>query len=566
MVEKGVYDEPFTHLSKALLAHKLDFHYGDEIIMENHARVEGGKLIIGQHAYSSIVIPPSLTLRSHTVKLLKQFASEAGADRLVFLKPFPTRIDGKASNLDWPNGVISADNVGEVINYLDKLYENRIHIIDKITGNNANAILCHQRTSGNEKWILLVNTDENKELYAKISIPETRKPYILDLSSGQLFTCDYTSKNDHINLDVKFYPAGSILLYFSKSISDAQPMPGYLDSGVQFVSGLHTVSMAEGWKASLLEPNVLPLNDVTLYMNGKLVLKNEPVAKAWHQHFYNAPEGTPFKAEYNFDVLNVPEGDVFAAIEVAENLDKITLNGKEITPLKSRGEMGPLNLDKSWKDINFTKVPMTGLIQQGRNTLVLEGKKSNNITGPGTHVGVKNFQDHMPTEVEVVYIVGNFSVTNENNTKFWIDGKMEIPDPKDLTSSGYPFYAGKAKFTAEFIYSKNNKNPVFLQLNGVEAACVKVFINGQYAGAKYWAPYILDISDLVQEGHNDIKVIASTTLFNLMGPNRIVNIDDQLFVGPGTFVDFPHFTEQYTLLPFGIRGASIMAANQIPLG
>ena len=319
MVERGIYDEPFTQLSKALLAHKLDFHYGDEIIMENHARVEDGKLIIGQHAYSSIVVPPSLTLRSNTVKLLKQFASEAGADRLIFLKPRPTRIDGQAAQLDWPSGVVSKDSIDEVIDYLDKLYEDRIRVIDKVTGRNAEAVLCHERTSGSDRWILLVNTEESREINANISIPGSQKPYILDLSSGELFDCKYTVDGNRINLDIKFYPAGSIVLYFTDANLEAKALPGYLDSGVQFISNPNTVAMAEDWKVSLLEPNVLPLNNVTLYMDGKLVLKNEPIAKAWHEHFYSAPEGTPFKAEYTFDVLNVPEGEMFAVIEVAEN-------------------------------------------------------------------------------------------------------------------------------------------------------------------------------------------------------------------------------------------------------
>ena len=558
MVEKGVYDEPFTRLSKALLAYKLDFHYGDEIIMEKHARVEGGKLIIGQHAYSSVIVPPSLTLRSNTVKLLKQFASEAGADRIIFLKPRPTRIDGKAAELDWPGGIVSKDSINEVIDYLDKLYQDRIRVIDKVTGRNAEAILCHERTAGDDRWMLLVNTEENREINANISIPETRKPYILDLSSGELYDCECTIDGTRINLDIKFYPAGSIVLYFTESKLDAKPLPGYLDSGVQFISNPDTISMANGWEVSLLESNVLPLNNVTLYMDGKLVLENGPIAKAWHEHFYSAPEGSLFKAEYTFDVLNVPDGEMFAVIEVAENLDRITLNGKTVTPLKTKGELGALNLDKSWKDINFTKVPITGLIQQGKNTLILEGKKSNNITGPGTHIGVKNFKEHMPTEVETVYILGNFSVVNENNTRFWIDGNMEKPDHKDLTTSGYPFYAGRAQFTAQFIYSGDNTKPLYLQLNGVEAACVEIYVNGKYAGTKRWAPYVCNISELVHKGKNDIKLIASTTLFNLMGPGWINNIEDLLFVGPGTFVNLANFTEQYTFMPFGIKGASIM--------
>ena len=46
-----------------------------------------------------------------------------------------------------------------------------------------------------------------------------------------------------------------------------------------------------------------------------------------------------------------------------------------------------------------------------------------------------------------------------------------------------------------------------------------------------------------------------------MGPGWIDNIEDILFVGPGTFVDFDHYTERYSFMPFGIKGASIMIAK-----
>ena len=62
-------------------------------------------------------------------------------------------------------------------------------------------------------------------------------------------------------------------------------------------------------------------------------------------------------------------------------------------PLKSRGEMGAFDPAKSWKDVNFTRVPVTGLLRAGRNSVVIEGEKVNNITGPCRHIGVANFND-----------------------------------------------------------------------------------------------------------------------------------------------------------------------------
>ena len=68
---------------------------------------------------------------------------------------------------------------------------------------------------------------------------------------------------------------------------------------------------------------------------------------------------------------------------------------------------------------------------------------------------------------------------------------------------------------------------------------------------------MFDVTDLIEDGDNEIEVVASTTLFNLMGPNWISNILKDEFVGPKTFRDFKRFTEDYTFTHFGIGSAVV---------
>ncbi|WP_026486867.1 glycosyl hydrolase family 2 protein [Caldanaerobius polysaccharolyticus] len=553
-VENNVYDKPFEMLSKKLMALKLDFHYGDEIIMENSAKVERGKLIIGKHEYSTVLVPPSLTLRSTTLALLKEFVKQAGPDRLIFIKPVPERIDGISGDMNLPREVICVDSVDEALEIVDRYYSERIRITDKRTEANADKVYCHSRTASEGKLVFIVNTDEEREVDALISLPGEEMPYLLDLMSGDVYSIPSKVKSGRREVDVKLYPAGSMLLFYPLSEMKAPTVPPFLDSGVAFKFDKAQQSTIDRWDVEVLEQNVLPLNDVTLYLNGEKVLQDQPVAKAWHRYFYAAPDGTPFRAEYKFEVLNVPCGDVFAAIEMAENLDKITINGVEVKPLKKPGEMGSLDPQKSWKDVNFTKVPLKGYIHRGLNVLALEGKKDNNISGPGCHVRVKDFEHHMPTEVETVYVVGNFAVVDFDRRSFAIDSEVGEPDSRDLTASGYPFYAGKVQFSSSFEYREKGQR-VYLELSDVNAACVKLYVNGQYAGIKYWRPYAFDVTEFLREGRNEIKVVAATTLFNLMGPHRIAGILEEEWVSPRTFVDFSRFTETYSLLPFGIGKA-----------
>lgn len=553
--EKGFYDLPFESLSKKLIARKLDFHYGDEIIMENHAKVENGKLIIGRHSYTTVIVPPSLTLRANTVRLLKEFAKEAGPQRLIFIKQYPDRIDGETSDIGMPDGIIKASSVDDAIGIVDGYYKDRVRITDTMANSNADKIICHKRISKDGETLFFANTDEKREINAEISLPGTRKPHILDLMSGEVYKTPVTYDEGRTLIRLKFYPAGSLLLLFPAHEIESHEALRFLDSGVMFGSFDKIVNVIDDWAVKPLEENVLPVNDVTLYLKGKCVAKDGPVTKVLHKYFYKAENGTPFKAEYKFEVLDIPEGDVFAAIEVAENLDRITINGTEVKPLKKRGEMGKFDPQKSWKDINFTKVPLNGNIKRGINTLVIEGKKVNNISAPACHVRVKDFNNHMPTEAEAIYIAGDFEVFDLDKVKFAIGNRKGNILGRNLTESGYPFYAGRAEYSSNVNYKGEGR--AYLKINDVNAACVELYVNGHFVGVKYWAPYIFDVTKFVRDGNNELKIVAATTLFNLMGPNRIAGIENDTGVGPGTFVDFRRFTEKYKFMPFGISSACI---------
>lgn len=541
---------PFEELSQALVEAKLDFHYGDEIIMEDHAQIKGKKLVVGSHEYGTVIIPPSLTLHQKTVELLKSFAKAGG--RILFLQQKPQRIDGSPAALDLAGELF--DTVDEMVANLDELYFNRIQIRDKVTAENARKIICHQRTTDEGNLFFLANTNEKREIQAIITLPDgADNVSIIDLHSGE----EYQAPLKAGKLELTFYPAGSILLFAAKEKRTLPEVPLYFASGVAFPCQLMKYADIENWQVETLEDNVLPLNKVTLDLDGKRVLTQEPIAKAWHQHFYPAPDGTPFRAEYGFEVEETVH-QLVAVIEVAENLERILIDGQEVKPLKAKGEEGALDPRVSWKDPNFTKVPL-GTVEKGHHTLVLEGKKVNNITGPGWHRRVEDFQNHRPTEVETVYLLGDFAVISFDNKNFAIQGGKTLPGG-NLTSSGFPFYAGKARFEASFTIEANKR--LILELGDVAAADVKIYFNGKELTTLRWAPYAVELTDYLQVGENKLEVIASTDLFNLMGPGWISGIAEDEFVGPGSFIDFSRYTEKYTLLPFGLGKARIWQAEK----
>ena len=429
--------------------------------------------------------------------------------------------------------------------------------MDKITGKNADDIFAHVRDTGEGKSIFLANTNKDREIDAAVKIPGATDIKVLDLVSGDAYSVPVYEKDGGLCVDILFRPAGSVLLIADGNISGCEEAPVYLDSGVAFVDKTNVAAETDKWDVDILEENVLAIDDVTLYLNGSKVLEDQPVSMALHEHFYAAEDGTPFAAEYSFEVSQVPEGEMFAVVESAENLDRITLNGHEVRPTKRKGDADVFDENINWKDVNFVKVPITGYVSAGKNILRLEGAKINNITGPGCHIGVDDFENHAPTEVEAVYIVGDFSVSGFDRQRFVIGRKKEIGCTTDITNSGYPFYAGKASYKTT-INCINAEGKLHLMLDNANCACARLIVNGHDAGVKYWYPFVYEVSGYIKEGMNTIEVAASTTLFNLMGPGRISGIMSDTGVGPRTFVAHSRFTNKRALLPFGIGKAYLL--------
>jgi hypothetical protein len=537
-----LYNKPLEELSKKLMGNKLDFHYGDEILMEEHASVTKGKFILGAFEYDTVIIPPCNRLTHNTVRLLKEFARMAGNERLIVME---------GSKLTDLSEFTQAGTVSDVIKLLDEYYPNRIKTIDKITGKNSDDIFVHERNTGEGKSIFIANTNKDKEVDATLLIPETKDIKVLDLMNGEAYNAPAYEKDSMMEMDILFQPGGSVLLIADGNLPKCPNAPVFFDSGVAFSKGESVIECADKCVVDILDENVLLINNVTLFLNGQKVLDNKPISMACHDHFYKAEDGTPFVAEYEFESLCIPEGEILAIIESAENLGKIMINGEEVKPRKCSDNTDVYDERYNWKDVNFVKVPITGHVIIGKNILRLEGVKINNITGPGFHIGVDDFKNYKPTEVEAVYIVGNFYVESYDRKKFVIANRKEIDNTRDIAKDGYHFYSGKACYKTK-IECNNTKGKTFLKIDDANCACMRLIVNGKYVGTKLWYPFVYNVSDYIKEGKNDIEIIISSTLFNLMGPNRITGILDDDFVGPRTFIEHNRFTRQYASVPFGL--------------
>lgn len=71
-------NEELLSVIKLLEEKHLEFHLGDEILMEHHAKVENGRLIIGTQTYDYVIDSCCKELLPYTKRLLETFISQGG--------------------------------------------------------------------------------------------------------------------------------------------------------------------------------------------------------------------------------------------------------------------------------------------------------------------------------------------------------------------------------------------------------------------------------------------------------------------------------------------------------
>src|ERR1035437_7215137 len=95
-------------------------------------------------------------------------------------------------------------------------------IEDKLTGLNARSVYLHTRKVGDSVRHLIVNTDEKREVQARIRIPEAGTVVAaFDMATGRVYKLALA----HDSFDVTIFPAGSLLIIVNEDVSAADTVP-----------------------------------------------------------------------------------------------------------------------------------------------------------------------------------------------------------------------------------------------------------------------------------------------------------------------------------------------------
>jgi hypothetical protein len=149
-------------------------------------------------------------------------------------------------------------------------------------------------------------------------------------------------------------------------------------------------------------------------------------------------------------------------------------------------------------------------------------------------------------ELESIYVVGDFGVISKSEYLYgerkaiYTKGPFEIVDKplrvshEDLTEQGFCFFAGSVKIAQSVKLHKQEDTLLLLKIGQPNLAIVKVYINNKLVKTLAWAPYEVDITDIVIEGENKIELELFSGNRNLLGPHHHAN-GEIYNVGPDSF-------------------------------
>jgi uncharacterized protein YerC len=474
-------------------------------------------------------------------------------------------------------------------------------------GEGSSSIQINYREDGDDRFMFVFNSDEVSFRNGKIILKGDYEAYVLNPSDGtyQQVLAVQTEGKTYVNIHIE--KGGSILLYlranrnnFVRNLhkpgetilhkpgktTSHKPgeiilhKPGDINSNKPAKTiSKYVIELRDGWKVSAENPNVFLLEYCSYKMqNGQF---SEPLTILGLQHLLTH-EGYKGELDIRFPFhIDVPPVNVMLALEDPEQ-QKLTLNGEYVNTDDIKGYF----TDKSFKLVQLPDAFVRGenIIEVARFFEPLE-KPVSSLSAL--------FQKLKGVEMEAMYLVGDFGVygsqepTDTNciryNKAFTI-GLSPDTIESELTSSGYPFFAGTIILQKEVVldYIPSNKQ-AYISIEKLDACIATISINGHTAGSLYWDPLELDISKMIKIGSNKIEIRLTNTLRNLLGPyHRPVgevgycwggyNSPDHPWMGEYSdetgqhfpdwyfkrYPDTPAWTDSYLQVPFGIKGVRII--------
>lgn len=534
ITETERFQKPFLDLSNQLLEAGWSFHYGDEMLMQEHGTYDDG-IVVGECKYKKVIVPPVSVLRDETIKLLCEVALQYGKDAVIFIGDFPNCIPREKKHLFTVVG-----NVGAALQKLGKEEKRAVQLWDILSGQLPDKVfyrVCEDESG--KKNVFVVNTSKERNYDIKATLPFFCRPAVLDTVTGRYCKVPGQLSDNGFETEIHLKVGGSVM--FVSEESEKLEAADTLQSGVTFPKKRKRVDTIAHPTCMVCDANILPLNVVDYRAAGREYLQR-PVENIWYTAFYNLENGTPFEAEYRFRVAKLPEQPITALIEMARNLDEIWVNDKLVAVTEEKSM-------QKYFDHCYDGVMLENL-RLGENTIRIRGKKCSNITGIGSHRRVTMGMEHPATELETIFLCGDFGVASVDNGMYEIvQSKKEVTGL--MKNAMHPFYAGRLS------YKLNLAREIDMISIDAKAQAVALRVDGEIKQLSYLHPFVFEVTN--EEG--EVEIVLYNALENTYGPLHLAERDKLSMIGPVYFPDMKRYVKEPVLFDYGLYNITLFQKN-----
>ena len=507
---------------------QLNYHFGDNKIIERHGSVENGIFKIGSQNYKVVIVPPADCFGKATFDALKEFKNQGG--KVIFTEKMPEFIDGEFTD-EWQKNfgdcqLVDRKDLPACVPDICK----KINL--DYANHNEKTILTLARGFKDDNMTMHYLVNPNNEKIEFTATVKGKSGCIFNAQTGETEPLCFENKGDEIVFSGFLEKRGSMVVFVYDD--DSQ------QSKAKEEKNLIPLDLKGQWEIASADDNALTLDYCDLYVNGEEKGKNIPVSDV--QEILCA-YGEKVKAEivFGFEAESVDFENCKLLIETPE-IFNIFVNGTEVDNV----DLGFLH-DPAFRLVDIRKFVKAGnneiklycdfvqseeVYQNMRNSLIFESEK-NKLT--------------YDMEIEAVYIVGDFAVKSKTPFEkierdalrteggFYITTASNFVNDGNIAEQGYPFFAGSMTFKKTFNLSADQAKNRELKFNSLCSTVTEVKVNGKEAGKVMWQPYTIDLSDLLVEGDNEIEITVTGNLRNLLGPFHLAE-GESYWVAPPQFI------------------------------
>lgn len=562
--------EDWHAICKLLTRGQRDYdHLDTEILCE--ARVDEGRIVTGQAAYSVLIIPPVTALEPEAWEAIRRFADGGGTVIAIGLLPYqqldgignveeaaaawfgadgysrgtywnhtakgegPVRVSGRSTGkgracfIQTGSGILDGAVEAELLRIIEQAAPAQFRLESAGIPVDHAFLIQHRELNENEELLFISNQEGGSHSTALVyqgelcAEGETLCAELLDLTAGHAHTLNIADKEDPgIAVSLAFAPYEShAVRIFRRPAGQTSPV-----AEITQPRAVLTLDCLADWGLEALSENMLRLGEFALSVNGEPAGRVSVQAKTFIDQAADLAERgerLPIRLSQEFGIpmelqLSYPARLSYEREFVVEQVPQVC------KLLMERGAIAggytiyinghALRQEQFSAEFYYDYLNQTcdilPYILTGRNLLQVEVEINRDWEGL----------------VSPLYLAGDFGVEGSvlpetGHTKQRITAKPASGKVWGAAQAGYPYFAGvlslrqnlnlkQAPPEEEFELAFDNWDPEFHD-------CMEVMVNGTSLGVCAWSPYRWSgSSSILRAGDNRVEVRITNTLIGML--------------------------------------------------